>query len=206
MTDIFIRRPVLSVVVSVFILLAGLLTEQLLPVRQYPKTVNAIIQVQTSYYGADANTVAGFITTPIENAVAQVDGIDYLTSQSLTGLSMVTAHLRLNQDPDRVLTEIQTQISAVHDELPRDAQTPSIDLQVGSNGNTMILAFSSPIMNPTEISDYLQRVVLPQLQATPGVQLAQIWGEKHFAVRAWLDPVKLAAHGLTAADVFLGIM
>ena len=201
LTDIFIRRPVLSVVVSVFILLAGVLTEQLLPVRQYPKTVNAIIQVDTSYYGADANTMAGFITTPLENAVAQVDGIDYLTSQSLTGLSEVTAHLRLNEDPDRVLTEIQTQISAVHDQLPRDSQTPSIHLQVGSNGNTMILAFGSLIMNPTEISDYLERVVLPQLQATPGVQLAQLWGERHFAVRAWLDPAKLAAYGLTAADV-----
>ena len=201
MTDIFVRRPVLSVVVSLFILLAGLLAEQLLPVRQYPKTVNAVIEVDTSYYGADANTMAGFITTPLENAMSQVDGIDYLVSQSLTGLSEVTAHLRLNEDPDRVLTEIQTQISAVHDELPRDAQTPSIHLQVGSNGNTMILAFRSPIMTPTEISDYLQRVVLPQLQSTPGVQLAQIWGEKHFAVRAWLDPVKLAAHGMTAADV-----
>ncbi len=200
-TDLFIKKPVLAVVVSVFILLLGLRAEQNLPVRQFPKTINANIDVQTTYYGADASVMAGFITTPIENAIARVDGIDYLTSQSSTGLSQVTAHLRLNQDPDKVLTEIQTQISAVHDQLPQQSQTPSIRLVTGAQGSTLILSFSSPIMTEPQITDYLTRVVQPQIQAMPGVQLAQVWGARNFALRAWIDPIKLAAHGLTAADV-----
>ena len=201
LTDLFILRPVLSIVVSVFILLLGLGSERILPVRQFPKTVNALIEVDTTYYGADANTMAGFITTPIENAISQVDGIDYLSSTSMTGSSTVTAHLRLNQDPDRVLTEIQTQLSAVHDQLPRDSQTPTVHLQTGGQGGTLIMAFTSDIMSPAQITDYLTRVVQPQMQATPGVQVAEIWGAQNFAVRAWLDPVKLAAHNMTAADV-----
>jgi multidrug efflux pump len=201
LTDIFILRPVLAVVVSVFILLIGLRAEQALPVRQFPKTVHALIEVDTTYYGAEASVVAGFITTPLENAIAQVDGIDYLTSQSQTGSSSIVAHLRLNQDPDRALTEIQTQISSVHDQLPRESQTPAVRLQTGGQGGTMIMAFHSPIMSPAQITDYLTRVVQPQIQAVPGVQLAQIWGAENFALRAWLDPDKLAARGLTASDV-----
>ncbi len=201
LTDMFILRPVLAVVVSVFILLIGLRSEQALPVRQFPKTVNAMIEVDTTYYGADASTVAGFITTPIENAIAQVDGIDYLTSTSMNSSSSVMAHLRLNQDPDRALTEIQTQISSVHDQLPKESQTPSLRLETSGQGGTMILAYTSDIMTPQQITDYLTRVVQPQLQSTPGVQKADIWGAQNFAVRAWLDPDKMAAHGLTAADV-----
>ena len=201
LTDMFIRRPVLSIVVSVFILLLGLGAEQILPVRQFPKTVHALIEVDTTYYGADANTVAGFITTPIENAIAQVDGIDYLTSTSMTGSSSVVAHLRLNQDPDRALTEITTQISGVHDQLPRESQTPTVRLQTGGQGDTLILAFHSNIMTPAQITDYLTRVVQPQIQAIAGVQVAQVWGAQNFAVRAWLDPARLAAYGLNAAEV-----
>jgi multidrug efflux pump len=201
LTDIFIRRPVLAIVVSVFILLFGLRAEQALPVLQFPKTVHALIEVDTTYYGADANVVAGFITTPLENAIAQIDGIDYLTSTSQTGSSSIVAHLRLNQDPDRALTEIQTQISSVHDQLPKESQTPTVRLQTGGQGGTLILAFHSKIMSPAQVTDYLTRVVQPQVQATQGVQMAQIWGAENFAMRAWLDPDKLAAHRLTAADV-----
>ena len=201
LTDLFILRPVLAIVVSVFILLIGLRSEQILPVRQYPRTVNALIEVDTTYYGAEANTVAGFITTPLENAIAQVDGIDYLSSTSMTGSSSIVAHLRLNQDPDRALTEIQTKISSVHDQLPRESQTPSIRLESSGQGGTMIMAFTSPVMSIEQITDYLTRVVQPQMQAIPGVQLADIWGAQNFAVRAWLDPNKMAAHGLNAADV-----
>jgi len=200
-TDLFIYKPVLAVVVSVFILLIGLRAEQSLPVREYPKTINALIEVDTTYYGADASVVAGFITTPIENAISRVDGIDYLTSQSSTGTSQVVAHLRLNHDPDKALTEIQTQISAVHDQLPPQSQTPAIKLVTGSPGSTLILAFSSTIMSEPQITDYLTRVVQPQIQSMPGVQEAEIWGGRNFALRAWIDPNKLAAHGLTAADV-----
>ena len=201
LTDLFVLRPVLAIVVSVFILLAGVRAEQSLPVRQFPKTVHALIQIETTYYGADAETVAGFITTPIENAIAQVDGIDYLTSTSLTGDSTVVAHLRLNQDPDRVLTEIQTQISAVHNQLPAASQAPSIDLQTGGNGGTLIFAYTSDVMTPEQITDYLTRVVQPQMQSIQGVQKALVWGAQNFAVRAWLDPNKIASYGLTAADV-----
>ena len=154
-TDLFIRKPVLAIVVSVFILLLGLRAEQMLPVRQFPKTVSARIEVDTTYYGADAAVVAGFITTPIENAMAQVDGIDYLTSTSSTGSSSVIAHLRLNVDPDRALTEVQTHISAVHDQLPAQSQTPSIQLITAAQGGTFILAFDSKVMSNEQITDYL---------------------------------------------------
>jgi multidrug efflux pump len=204
-TDIFIQKPVLAIVVSVFILLFGLRAEQSLPVRQYPKTVVARIEVDTTYYGADAAVVAGFITTPIENAMAQVNGIDYLTSTSSTGSSSVVAHLRLNEDPDRALTEVQTHISAVHDQLPVQSQTPSIHLQTTAQGGTFLLAFDSKVMSNAQITDYLTRVVQPQLQAVPGVQTAQIWGAQNFALRAWIDPDKLTAHGLTANDVTVAL-
>ena len=200
-TDRFVLQPVLAVVVSVFVLLIGLRAESSLPVRQYPKTVNAFIEVDTTYYGASADTVAGFITTPLENAIARVDGIDYLTGQSSTGSSTVTAYLRLNQDPDRALTEIQAQISSVKDQLPAQSQTPTVHFQSGGQGGTLILAFQSKLMSIEQITDYLTRVVQPQLQAVQGVQAANVWGAQNFALRAWLDPVKLAARGLTAADV-----
>jgi multidrug efflux pump len=200
-TDLFIKKPVLAIVVSVFILLLGVRAEQSLPVRQFPRTVNALISVETAYYGADASVVAGFITTPIENAVSRVDGIDYITSTSATGSSEVQAHLRLNQDPDKALTEIQTQISAVHDQLPQASQTPSIKLVSGGQGGTLILGFNSDVMTETQVNDYITRVVQPQMQSVQGVQSADVWGRQNFALRAWIDPVKLAAHGLTAADV-----
>ncbi len=200
-TDLFIIKPVLAIVVSVFILLLGLKAEQTLPVREYPKTVNAEIMVTTTYYGADASVVAGFITTPMENAMARVDGIDYLLGSSSTGTSLVVAHLRLNMDPDKALIEIQTQISSIHDQLPTASQTPSVRLRTGGQGQTLIMGFHSTLMSASQITDYLTRVVQPQLQGIQGVQTAEVWGAQNFAMRAWIDPNKLAAFGLTAADV-----
>jgi multidrug efflux pump len=200
-TDIFIQRPVLAVVVSVFILLLGLRASTTLPVRQFPRTVDAFIEVDTTYYGADADVVAGFITTPLENAIAQVSGIDHMSSQSTNGSSTINIHLQLNQDPDKALAEIQTQISSVHDQLPPQSQTPVIHVRTGNQGNTLIYAFRSDIMSAEELTDYLTRVVSPQMQSIPGVQAAPVWGAQNFALRAWLDPRKLAARGLTAADV-----
>ena len=200
-TDLFILKPVLAIVVSVFILLLGLRAEQNLPVREFPKTVNAEIRVETTYYGAEAGVVAGFITTPMENAMARVDGIDYLFGSSSTGSSTVIAHLRLNVDPDKALIEIQTQISSIHDQLPPSSQTPSVHLITGGQGDTFIMGFHSALMSDAELTDYLTRVVQPQIQSLQGVQTAEVWGKQEFALRAWIDPNKLTAFGLTAADV-----
>jgi multidrug efflux pump len=200
-TDIFIQRPVLAVVVSVFILLLGLRALSTLPVLQFPKTVQAFIEIDTTYYGADADVVAGFITTPLENAISQVEGIDHMSSQSSNGSSSIVVHLALNQDPNKAASAIETQIQSVHDQLPPQSQTPVIQVRTGNNGNTLIYAFRSDIMSPEELTDYLTRVVGPQLQSIPGVRTAQVWGAQNFALRAWLDPNKMAARGLTAADV-----
>ena len=200
LTDLFIRRPVMSVVVSVFVLLLGLGAEQRLPVRQFPRTVNAVIEVDTTYYGANADVVAGFITTPVENAMARVNGIDYITGSSSSGSSQVQAFLQLNHDPDQALTEIQAQISAVHDQLPAQSQSPQIHLQTGGD-SSMYLAFKSNVLTPEQITDFLTRIAAPQFQSIPGVQNAQVLDGQNFALRAWLDPVRMAARGLTASDV-----
>ncbi len=204
-TDIFIQRPVLAVVVSVFILLLGLRASTTLPLRQYPKTVDAFIEVQTAYYGADADVVAGFITTPLENAIAQVSGIDRMTSSSTNGSSDINIHLTLNQDPDKALTEIQAQINSVRNQLPPQSQASVLTMRTSSQGGTLIYAFYSDIMSPQQLTDYLARVVTPQIQSIPGVQQAQVWGAQNFALRAWLDPRRLAARGLTAADVSIAL-
>jgi len=200
-TDIFIRRPVLATVVSLFILVLGLRSIGLLPVLQFPRTENAVVTVTTAYTGADADLVAGFITTPLENSIAQANGIDYLTSTSTQGLSTITANLRLNYDSDKALTEINTKVNAVLNKLPPDAQQPILNIQIGQTIDAMYMGFSSEELASNKITDYLIRVVQPRLQVVPGVQTAEILGEKLFALRAWLNPRELAAYGLTAADV-----
>ena len=200
-TDIFIRRPVLATVVSLLILVVGLRTSTTLPIRQYPRTQNAVVTITTVYYGADPDVVAGFITTPLENAVAQANGSDYMTSSSQSGASTITVNLRLNYDADAALTEINTKISSVLNQLPPGAQQPVLTVEVGQTIDAMYIGFRSQVLAPNQISDYLTRVVQPQLQAVPGVQTAELLGAKNFALRAWLDPKKLAAYGLTAAEV-----
>ena len=200
-TDIFIRRPVLATVISLFILVLGLRSIGLLPVLQFPRTENAVVTVTTAYTGANAKLVAGFITTPLENSIAQANGIDYMTSTSTQGLSTITANLRLNYDTDKALTEISTKVSAVKNQLPPDAQQPVLSVKVGQTIDAMYIGFSSPVLASNKITDYLIRVVQPKLQAIQGVQTAEILGEKLFALRAWLNPQKLAAYDLTAADV-----
>jgi multidrug efflux pump len=204
-TDIFIRRPVLATVVSLFVLVLGLRSMGLLPVLQFPRTENAVVTVTTAYTGADANLVAGFITTPLENSVAQANGIDYLTSASTQGLSSITANLRLNYDSDKALTEINTKVNAVLNKLPPDAQQPVLNIKIGQTTDAMYIGFSSNELTANKITDYLVRVVQPKLQVVPGVQTAEILGEKLFALRAWLNPRELAAYGLTAADVWTAL-
>src|SRR5262245_39861837 len=200
-TDIFIRRPVLASVISLFILVLGIRAYYALPVLQYPRTENAVVTVTTTYYGADPDVVAGFITTPLEIAIAQAYGIDYMTSSSQSSTSTITVYLRLNYDADKALTEINTKVNSVLNQLPSGVQQPVLTVKVGQTIDAMYLGFSSDVLAPNQITDYLIRVVQPKLQAVPGVQTAELIGNKTFALRVWLDPAKLAAYGLTATDV-----
>ncbi len=200
-TDIFIRRPVLAIVVSLFILVLGLRALGVLSVRQYPETQNAVVTVTTVYTGADPSLVAGFITTPLETSVAQANGIDYLSSVSTQNASTITATLRLNYDANKALTEITSKVSAVINQLPTGTQQPVMTIAVGDPIASMYIGFYSDTLQTNQITDYLIRVVQPKLQTIEGVQTAEILGKRQFALRAWLDPVKLAALNLTATDV-----
>ena len=200
-TDIFIRRPVLATVISLLILVLGVRAYYALPVLQYPRTENAVVTVTTTYYGADPEMVAGFITTPLEIAIAQAYGIDYMTSTSQSSTSSITVYLRLNYDADKALTEINTKIQSVLNQLPAGTQQPVLTVKVGQTVDAMYLGFDSKTLASNQITDYLTRVVQPKLQTVPGVQTAELLGQKVFALRAWLDPRKLAAYGLTATDV-----
>ena len=204
-TDLFIRKPVLATVVSLLILVLGLRSMFGLPVRQYPKTENATVTVSTVYYGASPELVAGFITTPIESAVAQAEGIDYLTSSSSTGISTVTATLNLNYDSNRALSEINTKVNSVLNQLPPQAQQPTLSVQVGEAFASMYIGFNSASLPTNQITDYMLRVVQPKLQTIAGVKQAEILGARQFALRAWLDPGKLAAFGVSADDVFTAL-
>ncbi|MGA8863667.1 MAG: efflux RND transporter permease subunit [Gallionella sp.] len=200
-TDLFIRRPVLAIVVSLVMLVLGLRSFGILPVLQFPRTQNAIITVSTTYFGADPDLVAGFITTPLENAIAQVNGIDYMSSTSTNSSSVITVTLKLNYDSDKALTEMNAQISSVLNQLPPQTQKPVMTISIGQTLDAMYIGFSSKVLPSNYITDYLLRVVQPKLQAVDGVQTAELIGAKNFALRAWLDPKKLAAYGLTASDV-----
>jgi multidrug efflux pump len=204
-TDIFIRRPVLAIVISLLILVLGLRSVGSLPVNQFPHTENAVVTITTVYYGADAATVAGFITQPLESAIAQAQGIDYLSSASTTGVSTITATLRLNYDSNRALTEINTQVNSVRNQLPPQAQQPVLTVQVGQTVDAMYMGFYSDTIPTNNVTDYLIRVVKPKLDSLEGVQTAEILGARQFALRAWLDAAKLAAHNVTAQDVFTAL-
>src|SRR5579871_3545140 len=186
-TDLFIERPVLSAVVSLLILVLGLRAVFQLPVSQYPETESAVVTVSTAYYGADAATVAGFITQPLESAIAQAQGIDYMSSSSTTGVSTITATLRLNYDANRALTEINTQIGSVKNQLPPEAQQPVLTVQTGQTTDAMYMGFYSDVLPSNNVTDYLLRVVKPKLDSVEGVQTAEVLGGRQFAMRAWLD-------------------
>jgi multidrug efflux pump len=200
-TDIFIHRPVLATVVSLFILVLGLRSLFGLPINQYPKTQNAVVTVSTTYFGADAETIAGFITQPLESAIAQAQGIDYLSSTSISGVSTITATLRLNYDANRALTQINTQVSSVRNQLPPQAQQPVLTVQTGQTTDAMYMGFYSDVLPTNNVTDYLLRIVKPKLDSVEGVQVAEILGGRQFALRAWLDSARMAAHGVTAKDV-----
>src|SRR5437867_2477905 len=201
-TDLFVKRPVLAVVVNLVILIAGLQAIRSLSVRQYPRTDIAVIQVTTVYVGANADLVRGFITTPLERVIASADGIDYLESASSQGVSSITVHLRLNYDTNAALTQVQTKVAQVRNDLPPEAQAPIIDVQTADTEfAAMYLGFSSGNLDRNQITDYLTRVVQPKLSAISGVQRADILGDRTFAMRIWLDPQKMASLGISPSQV-----
>ncbi|HEY2423087.1 MAG TPA: efflux RND transporter permease subunit, partial [Chthoniobacterales bacterium] len=201
-TDLFIRRPVVATVVNLLILLAGYQAWRSLNVRQYPKTDISVITVTTAYYGADAELVRGFITTPLEQSIASADGIDYLESQSLQGTSIISVHLKLNYDPNAAMTQVQTKVNQVRNQLPPASQLPVIAITSTDNQfASMYLSFYSKDLDRNQITDYLTRVVQPKLSAIQGVQQAEILGARVFAMRIWLDTNKMAALHVTPTDV-----
>src|SRR6266568_9039180 len=201
-TDLFIKRPVLSIVVSLVILIAGLQSIRSLSVRQYPRSDIAEVQVTTTYVGANADLVRGFITTPLERVIASADGIDYMESSSVQGLSTITVHLKLNYDTNAALTQIQSKVAQVRNDLPPEAEAPIIDLQTADTQfAAMYLGFSSADLDQNQITDYLTRVVQPKLSAISGVQRADILGDRTFAMRIWLKPDQMAALGISPSQV-----
>lgn len=200
-TDIFIRKPVLALVVSLFILLFGLRAFSELNVRKYPEMRNAVVNVSTTYFGADADLIQGFITTPLESAIASAEGIDYMTSTSSAGMSTITAYIRLDKDPNEALTQISAKVNKMRGQLPPQSEDPVIDLQQGESIAAMYIAFSSNTLDNTQINDYLTRVIQPKLVTINGVQRAEIHGAGSFAMRIWLKPEKMAALKVTGSDV-----
>src|SRR6267378_1983552 len=201
-TDTFINKPVLAIVVSLLILVLGLRALSDISVRQYPKTENAVVTVTTAYYGADAQTIAGFITQPLEQAIAQAQGIDYLSTTSVTGLSTITATLRLNYDASRALTQIQTQVSSVRNQLPPQAQQPVLNVQVGETIDAMYMGFRSDVLPSNSITDYLARVVKPKLDATHGVTAADVY--QALAANNYLAAVGTTKGQMVSVDLTAG--
>src|SRR5579863_1896533 len=204
-TDLFIRRPVLALVVSLLILLIGLKALLGLPIRQYPLLSNTTITVTTTYPGASPELMQGFIATPLEQAIATAEGIDYLTSTSVQGTSTVTAYIRLNYDPSKALTDVMAKVQQVKYLMPAQAQDPIILKATGQTTAVMYIGFSSAELQSAAISDYLTRVVQPLMATVDGVASADILGGQTFAMRLWLDPAQMAARGVSASDVAAAI-
>ncbi|MEM7541542.1 MAG: efflux RND transporter permease subunit [Pseudomonadota bacterium] len=200
-TEIFIRRPVLASVVSLLIVVLGLRAISILEVRQYPETENTLVTVRTTYPGASSELVKGFITTPLQQAIAEASGIDYMKSSSRAGVSTIEIFMELNYDANDAVSEIQAKVASRRDVLPDEADDPVIESRTGNARSLIYLAFHSETMSPQEITDYLIRVVQPQLQSIPGVAKAGLFGHKTYAMRIWLDPRRMAALNVTAADV-----
>jgi multidrug efflux pump len=196
-TDLFVKRPVLAIVVNLVILIAGLQSVRALSVRQYPRSDIAVVRVSTVYVGANADLVRGFITTPLERVIASADGIDYMESSSAQGLSTITVHLQLNYDTNAALTQIQAKVAQVRNDLPPEAEAPIIELETADTQfAALYLSFSSADLDQNQITDYLMRVVQPRLSAVSGVQRADILGDRTFAMRIWIKPDRMAAHGI----------
>ncbi|WP_414729429.1 efflux RND transporter permease subunit [Zhongshania aliphaticivorans] len=200
-TDIFIKRPVLAIVVSLVILLLGLRAGQDLTVREYPELQNAQVSVIVAYPGAEPALVEGFVTTPLEREIASADGIDFLTSKSVQGSATITANLRLDKDPNEALTEISAKVSKLRNQLPEGSEDPVIQLADGNGTAAMYLSFSSDVLTDSQITDYIVRVIEPELAAISGIETVNVLGAKNYAMRVWLDPEKLVAYDFSAHEV-----
>jgi multidrug efflux pump len=200
-TDPFIRRPVLATVISLLIILLGLQAFNKLTIRQYPQMENALITVTTAYPGANAETIQGYITQPLQQSLASAEGIDYMTSVSRQNVSIISIYARIGADSDRMFTELLAKASEVKNQLPPNAEDPVLGKEAADSSALMYISFYSDELNNPQITDYLSRVIQPKLATLPGMAEAEILGNQVFAMRLWLDPVKLAAFGLTANDV-----
>jgi multidrug efflux pump len=205
LSELFIRRPVLSTVVSLLILLLGAQGITSMSIRQYPKVDETVITVTTVYPGASADVIQGFITSTVAKAVSSAEGVDYVASKSALGLSTVSVYMRLNADPDKSLTEVISKVQQVRGQLPSDAKDPVIQKGTGFSFALMYLAASSENMNPQQLTEYLTRVIQPRFATVDGVSDAQILGAQEFAMRVWLDPDAMAARQVTATDVLAAI-
>jgi multidrug efflux pump len=200
-TSIFVKRPVLASVVSLIILVLGLRSIASLEIREYPETKDTVISITTSYPGASSELIKGFITTPLQQAIAQAEGIDYLFSSSTQGLSSIEAHMRLNYDANAAIAEIQAKVASQSSVLPQEALDPIITSKTGSTTSLIYIAFVSDTMKDIQIADYLLRVVQPRLQSIEGVGQASLLGNSTYAMRIWLKPKRMAALGVSAEDV-----
>ena len=200
-TDIFIRRPVLAISISLMIALLGFQAIFKMQVRQYPEMTNTVVTVSTAYYGASADLMQGFITQPLEQAIAQADNIDYISAQSTLGMSTITVQMKLNTDPNAALADILAKVNSVRSQLPTETQDPTITLSTGGNTGVLYLGFTSKSLNSSQINDYIERVVKPQLFTVSGVSKVDLYGGVPYALRVWLDPQKMAAFNLSATDV-----
>ncbi|ELV8578812.1 multidrug efflux RND transporter permease subunit VmeD [Vibrio vulnificus] len=204
-TDVFIKRPVLAVSISFLIALLGLQAVFKMQVREYPEMTNTVVTVTTSYYGASADLIQGFITQPLEQAVAQADNIDYMTSQSVLGKSTITVNMKLNTDPNAALADILAKTNSVRSQLPKEAEDPTVTMSTGSTTAVLYIGFTSDELSSSQITDYLERVINPQLFTINGVSKVDLYGGLKYALRVWLDPAKMGALRLTATDV-MGVL
>ena len=200
-TDIFIKKPVLATVISLLILVAGFGSIFKLELREYPKMTNTLITVTTYYPGANAATVQGFVTTPLEKSIASADGIDYLQAQSELGESVITANIVLDYDPNAALTQLTGKVDAVLAQLPQGTLSPTISEETGSAFPDLILGFNAKTMNPEQITAYLNNVISPEIYGVSGVSQIIIWGAKDYAMRIWLNTLEMAKLGVTPNDV-----
>lgn len=200
-TDPFIRRPVLASVISLLLVLLGFQAFNSLVIRQYPQMESALITVTTAYPGANAETIQGYITQPLQQSLASAEGVDYMTSVSQQNVSVISVYARIGADTDRLYTELLSQANSVKNQLPQNAEDPVLNKQAADSTALMYISFYSEQLSNPQITDYLSRVIQPKLATLPGMAEAEILGNQVFAMRLWLDPVKLAAYGLSAGDV-----